>query len=134
MAYSKTTWANGDVIDAAKLNNLEDGVAANDAAIGGMSTLSCEGTPGEDGDSNETITLDKQSGEFYTAVSAGRSVKIFFDFGGGTTAEMTPPISATKVDSSGTEIYNFRIIADDGAVYSVQNLSATDIVVLTKES
>lgn len=29
MAYEKTTWANGDVITAEKLNNMEDGIAAN---------------------------------------------------------------------------------------------------------
>ena len=28
MAYTKTVWANGDVITAAKLNNAEDGIAA----------------------------------------------------------------------------------------------------------
>ena len=26
MAYEKTTWANGDIITAAKLNNMEDGI------------------------------------------------------------------------------------------------------------
>lgn len=33
MAYSKTTWADGDVITAAKLNNAENGIEANAAAI-----------------------------------------------------------------------------------------------------
>lgn len=32
MAYVKTTWQNGDTITAAKLNNLESGVEANDTA------------------------------------------------------------------------------------------------------
>lgn len=27
MAYNKTTWANGDVITADKLNNIEDGIS-----------------------------------------------------------------------------------------------------------
>lgn len=30
MAYTKTTWATGDTITADKLNNMEDGIAAND--------------------------------------------------------------------------------------------------------
>ncbi len=28
MAYEKQTWANGDVITAAKLNHMEDGISA----------------------------------------------------------------------------------------------------------
>lgn len=32
MAYTKTTWNTGDVITADKLNNLESGVAAANAA------------------------------------------------------------------------------------------------------
>lgn len=33
MSYTKTTWSNGDVISAAKLNNAEGGIEANDLAI-----------------------------------------------------------------------------------------------------
>ena len=32
MAYTKTTWETGDVVSAAKLNNIEDGVEANSEA------------------------------------------------------------------------------------------------------
>lgn len=39
MSYTKTTWANGDVINAQKLNNLENGVYANDTNIGDLSDL-----------------------------------------------------------------------------------------------
>lgn len=33
MAYTKHTWAENEIIDHAKLNNIENGVAANDAAV-----------------------------------------------------------------------------------------------------
>lgn len=39
MSYTKTTWANGDVINAQKLNNLENGVYNNDTNIGNLSDL-----------------------------------------------------------------------------------------------
>ena len=32
MSYSKTTWANGDTITAEKLNNIENGIVANETA------------------------------------------------------------------------------------------------------
>lgn len=44
MAYAKKAWATGDVITADALNNLENGVAANDAR-----TL----TPGPKGDKGD---------------------------------------------------------------------------------
>lgn len=33
MSYTKTTWGDGDVITAAKLNNMEDGISQNDTYI-----------------------------------------------------------------------------------------------------
>ena len=33
MAYVKNTWATGDVVTAAKLNNMEDGIANNDVFV-----------------------------------------------------------------------------------------------------
>jgi len=33
MSYIKNTWSDGDVITAVKINNIEDGIAANDANI-----------------------------------------------------------------------------------------------------
>lgn len=33
MAYNKTTWANGDVVTASKLNNIEEQILANESAI-----------------------------------------------------------------------------------------------------
>ena len=36
MAYDVTTWKNGDVITAEKLNNIENGIEANETAIGNI--------------------------------------------------------------------------------------------------
>jgi len=33
MSYTKTTWVNGDVITAEKLNNMEDGITSNNTLI-----------------------------------------------------------------------------------------------------
>lgn len=53
MAYNKTTWANGDVITAQKLNNAEKGIAANDEEITGLN-----GDLGDLSDLNTTVKTD----------------------------------------------------------------------------
>ncbi len=39
MAYNKTTWETGDTITAELLNNMEDGIEANDQNIGALASL-----------------------------------------------------------------------------------------------
>lgn len=64
MAYVKTTWETGDVITAAKLNNMEGGIeAASDAAF--YVTFTVDG---------ETATADKTMAEIEAAISAGKAV------------------------------------------------------------
>ena len=43
MTYEKNTWANGDVITAAKLNNMEDGIANAGSAGRCLVTVTTEG-------------------------------------------------------------------------------------------
>ena len=65
MSYTKNTWANGDTITAAKLNNMENGIA------NAGSVLFCTSTyDGED------YYLDKTAGEIYEAIIAGTPVCI----------------------------------------------------------
>ena len=130
MAYSKTTWATGDVIDAAKLNKIEDGIAANDAAIGGIAPYAAEGTEGDD----DSITLNKKAGELYTAIAGNKLVKIEMSPAENVSLEHLVPVSALKVDNNGTVTYDFRLILADTAAYSVEDLSANDAVVLAKEA
>lgn len=52
MSYDKNTWAKGDVITAAKLNNMENGIESASTGGGGVLVV---GATVED----ETITLDK---------------------------------------------------------------------------
>lgn len=59
MAYSKTTWANGDVITAAKLNNMENGI---DGATSLIAAITIDG---------DDKTLDKTWQEIYDALAAG---------------------------------------------------------------
>lgn len=67
MAYTKHTWENGEVITAAKLNNIEDGcggsqMIVNDAGNG---------------------YLDKTALEIYNATTSGIPVYLRYTYGGG---------------------------------------------------
>lgn len=59
MAYTKKTWANNDVITAAGLNNIENGVAANDTAV--TTTLPAT-IPASASESGGTISFKNSGG------------------------------------------------------------------------
>lgn len=61
MSYTKTNWSTGMVIEADKLNNIENGIKACDDAVitGGTLTLSTENVP-------TSLTLKRTDGEDIT--------------------------------------------------------------------
>lgn len=59
MAYTKKTWTTGEVLTATGMNNIEDGVAANDTAITELNTT-VEGKldkPQAEGTSGQILSL-----------------------------------------------------------------------------
>lgn len=59
MAYTKKTWTTGEVLTATGMNNIEDGVAANDTAISTLNTT-VEGKldkPQVEGTSGQILSL-----------------------------------------------------------------------------
>lgn len=70
MAYTKNTWANGDTITAAKLNNMEDGIAN----AGGVLICNITYTGG-------VMTLDKTAQEIYNALLNGTPAYIKWQYG-----------------------------------------------------
>ena len=103
MAYTKTTWANGDIITAEKLNNLENGVAGAYALI-----VPLEG--GFDG-----YTLGKTWNEIKTAFTAGTPCFTYFAQAGDDVEayQLTPILSVSKLD-------------DDPVYYSVTDLNGLE--------
>ncbi len=53
MSYTKTTWENGDIITATKLNKIETGIYDNSLGSGGALIIN-------ETVSNDTHTLDKR--------------------------------------------------------------------------
>ena len=115
MSYSKTTWKTGDTITAQLLNHAEDGIAANDAAITGLSQfLVVHGTRGTDTPNN--VTFDDTFAEMAAAAADGATiVAVVEDENGLATrvyymSEIT--ISADPVEI--TEITCINVRGDDG--------------------
>ena len=66
MSYTKNTWANGDVITAAKLNNMEDGIASAGGGYDAVIVL------GVDEEEQPTITVESGSfSDFYSKFEDG---------------------------------------------------------------
>lgn len=61
MAYTKQTWANGDVITADKLNHMEDGIESVESA---MFLITLE-------QSGDNYTIDKTMAEIMSAYNSG---------------------------------------------------------------
>ena len=59
MAYTKKTWSTGETLTAAGMNNIENGVAANDTAISALNTTveSKLDKPEADGANGQILSL-----------------------------------------------------------------------------
>lgn len=59
MAYAKKTWSTGETLTAAGMNNIENGVAANDTAISALNTTveSKLDKPEADGTNGQILSL-----------------------------------------------------------------------------
>ena len=59
MAYTKKTWTTGEILTATGMNNIEDGIAANDTAITELNTTVAEklDKPEAEGTENQILAL-----------------------------------------------------------------------------
>ena len=59
MAYTKKTWTTGEILTATGMNNIEDGIAANDTAITELNTTVAEklDKPEAEGTSGQILAL-----------------------------------------------------------------------------
>ena len=59
MAYTKKTWTTGEILTATGMNNIEDGIAANDTAITELNTTVAEklDKPETEGTENQILAL-----------------------------------------------------------------------------
>ncbi len=60
MSYTPTTWADGDLITAQKLNNIEQGITNNDQVIEQLQNMQLEHTSIVPNDMFDYITVDSE--------------------------------------------------------------------------
>lgn len=99
MAYEKNTWQTGDVVTAAKLNNMENGIADANTMIINVS---------------EQGVMDKTWLEIHTALSSGKRVITIVTYEEFESVEQYRTVSAGKNE----DIYgvNIALIDPTGAV------------------
>ena len=141
MEYDKNTWQSGDTITAAKLNNIENALAALAAA---QAPLETNVTTAEDSETGKvTITTDKTAGEVFDAVNQGKMVRALISISTGNGEESvtlmltkTVRIAGVKFVLDGETSYAFNYVEvdeEDGIIgFISSSLSADDLVVLTE--
>lgn len=124
MAYEKQTWANGDIITAAKLNHIESGIESASSGGGGgggseVFVAHFEVTFDENENMN-VVTCDKTADEIVDAYVSNEFVcaKILF-------YETLPEVTAFDIyasddqDGKTLQICSHRVFVDDYAQASV---------------
>lgn len=107
MAYQKNTWASGDVVTSAKLNNIENGIAGGGVLVVGGEM------------SGSTMTLDKTWNEINNAslavFSGGGDSKIIMICCETVGAENDYRARFTNIDSEETPyVFSFSTTSADG--------------------
>ena len=116
MAYTKTTWATGDVVTSAKLNHIEDGIA--NASGSGTLVIRVNFV-------DENDVLDKTWKEIFDVIKSGTFA---FVLGGGENEAFCAPVTLVSNNDDetfivevleGTEIASYTTDSENGyPVYS----------------
>lgn len=104
MAYTKKTWSTGETLTAAGMNNIENGVAANDTAISALNTTveSKLDKPETDGTQGQILSLGADGKLTYTDKPADGEKGDKGDKGDTGTAATITDVSATVDANIGT--------------------------------
>lgn len=106
MSYDPTNWKTGDVVTSAKLNKLEQGVAAGSGVLVVHSNYD---------ETSGTEVLDKTAFEIFSASSDGKVVISAFNSGGQMiVTSFLSYVSANPV--TGWAAFKFIDIAPDGQI------------------
>ena len=104
MAYAKKTWSTGETLTAAGMNNIENGIAANDSAITNLNTTVADklDKPETDGAQGQILSLGADGKLTYTDKPADGEKGDKGDKGDTGTAATITDVSATVDANIGT--------------------------------
>lgn len=104
MAYTKKTWSTGETLTAAGMNNIENGIAANDSAITNLNTTVADklDKPETDGTQGQILSLGADGKLTYTDKPADGEKGDKGDKGDTGTAATITDVSATVDANIGT--------------------------------
>ena len=104
MAYAKKTWSTGEILTAVGINNIENGIAANDSAITNLNTTVADklDKPETDGAQGQILSLGADGKLTYTDKPADGEKGDKGDKGDTGTAATITDVSATVDANTGT--------------------------------
>ena len=104
MAYTKKIWSTGETLTAAGMNNIENGIAANDSAITNLNTTVADklDKPETDGAQGQILSLGADGKLTYTDKPADGEKGDKGDKGDTGTAATITDVSATVDANTGT--------------------------------
>lgn len=103
MSYVKQTWQTGDVVTSAKLNHMEDGIAAGGGAGGGVLIVNPDA---------QTGALDKTWQEIYDAMQTSIVMLVIVD---AENYSVSPALAkSTGVETSSTYGNTYNVKFDFG--------------------
>ena len=104
MAYAKKTWSTGEILTAVGMNNIENGIAANDSAITNLNTTVADklDKPETDGTQGQILSLGADGKLTYTDKPADGEKGDKGDKGDTGTAATITDVSATVDANIGT--------------------------------
>lgn len=116
MAYEKQTWATGDTVTAAKLNHIEDGIAANNKFIVTLTPTSLD----------YSGTMDKTVAQINEAYEAGMEIWFRVILSG--TDDFEGPMTAVRHFGAYTfdDFIGMIVLPSEGTLITVETLGTDD--------
>lgn len=126
MSYEKQTWQTGDVVTSAKLNHMEDGIAAAGSGGGGGAFIVNATIDDTDPENIVVTSIDKTAEDVYNAVQSGAVVVAHISLAFATNVYVLPLSKYMPAADDDSHAYALFSAIDFAAYYSELELSGDE--------